>query len=233
MPVYNEEASLPGVLESWTAELDRLGLDYEVCVYDDGSRDPTVRVLEEQASRHTRIRVRRHANRGHGPTILRGYREAEGDWVFQVDSDGEMPAAAFETLWRTREDHDLVIGYREGRQEAPLRWLITTVSRLTVRTLFGPGVRDVNSPYRLMRRSALQGMLRELEGEPFAPNVILSGLAARRRLRIANLAVPCVGRRAGTSTLTPLRVLKAAVRSFVETVRAARRQPRVDSPSNG
>ena len=221
MPVYNEEAALPGVLSAWTTELDRLGLDYRLCVYDDGSGEGTVRALEELARRHPRIAVYRHSNRGHGPTILRGYREAEGEWVFQVDSDGEMSPAGFESLWRRRDDYDLLIGSREGREEPPLRWLITAVSRLTVRALFGRGVRDVNAPYRLIRRSRLQELLRDLPGEPFAPNVILSGLAARARLRIEELPVPCEGRRLGRSSLTSPRILKGSVRSFFETIRAA------------
>jgi dolichol-phosphate mannosyltransferase len=223
MPVYNEETALPGVLAEWTAELDRLGLDYRLCVYDDGSRDATGRVLEEQARLHPRVVASHHANRGHGPTILRGYREAEGDWVFQVDSDGEMPAEAFEMLWRRREDYDLLIGSRQEREEPPARFLITMVSRLTVRLLFGRGVRDVNAPYRLFRRSRLTPLLAELRGDPFAPNVILSGLAVRAGLRIGEWPVPCEGRRGGRSSLTPVRILKGSVRSFFETVRAAAR----------
>lgn len=218
MPVYNEGAALPGVLAAWSAELDRLGLDYRLCVYDDGSREATGRVLEEQARLHPRVVATRHTNRGHGPTILRGYREAEGDWVFQVDSDGEMSPGAFESLWRRREDYDLLIGSRAGREEPPVRLLITRVSRLAVRLLFGRGVRDVNSPYRLIRGDKLQALLQEVPGEPFAPNVILSGLAVRAGLRIGEWPVPCEGRRAGRSSLTPVRILKGSVRSFFETI---------------
>jgi dolichol-phosphate mannosyltransferase len=226
MPVYNEEAALPGVLAAWTGELDRLGMDYRLCVYDDGSRDGTGRVLEEEARRHPRVVARSHANRGHGPTILRGYREAEGDWVFQVDSDGEMPPGGFESLWSRREAYDLLVGSRAGRKEPPVRYLITAVSRLTVRALFGRGVADVNAPYRLMRRERLQALLQEIQGEPFAPNVILSGLAARARLRIGEWPVPCVGRHAGRSSLTPVRILKGSVRSFFETLGTAARRRR-------
>lgn len=225
MPVYNEEAALPGVLAAWTGELDRLGVDYRLSVYDDGSRDGTGRVLEEQERLHPRVVAHRHPNRGHGPTILRGYREAEGDWVFQVDSDGEMPPGGFESLWRRREDYDLLVGSRAGRKEPPVRFLITSVSRLTVRVLFGRGVRDVNAPYRLIRRDTLQRLLQELPGEPFAPNVILSGLAARAGIRIGEWPVPCEGRHGGRSSLTPVRILKGSVRSFLEALVAAKRRP--------
>ena len=79
MPVYNEAAAIGGVVRSWAAELDRLGIDYEMRVYDDGSRDQSAAVLEQLSNEVPRLLVTRHSNRGHGPTILRGYREARGE----------------------------------------------------------------------------------------------------------------------------------------------------------
>src|SRR5262249_42857609 len=128
------------------------------------------------------------------------------------------------SLWRKREGYDLLVGGRDQREEPPVRFLITQVSRLTVRLLFGPGVRDVNAPYRLFRRSRLVPLLERIPGEPFAPNVILSGLPARARLRIGEWPVPCRGRRGGKSSLTPVRILKGSVRSFWETVGAGLRR---------
>lgn len=226
MPAYNEEGAIAGVVEEWVAELERLGLDYEVRVYDDGSRDRTPELLDELARRHPRLTLVRQANRGHGPTLLRAYGEATGEWVFQVDSDGEMSPAGFAPLWQRRENYDLLVGSRQGREAPPLRRLVTAVSRLTVRLCFGRGVRDVNSPYRLMRGSRLRELLPLLPPEPFAPNVILSGLAARERLRIGEWPVACQPRRSGPGSLTPLKVLRGATRSLLQTLTAALRAPR-------
>jgi glycosyltransferase involved in cell wall biosynthesis len=225
MPVYNEEDAVAGVVRAWAAELDRLGIDYELRVYDDGSRDRTPDVLETLQRELPRLLVTRHHNRGHGPTILRGYREARGDWVFQTDSDGEMEPGSFERLWRERDDYDFLLGTRAGRRSAPARWLVTRVSRLAVRTLFGRGVSDVNTPYRLMRRERLTPLLASLPDDLFAPNVVLSGLAVRHRLRIWETPVPHQGRRSGSGSLTSLRkVLQPAARSLRQTIAVARRQ---------
>jgi dolichol-phosphate mannosyltransferase len=224
MPVYNEEAAVAPVVSGWLAELDRLALDYRLAVYDDGSRDGTAAILEGLAARHPRLGVAHHANRGHGPSILRGYREARGEWVFQVDGDGEMAESGFEALWARREGYDLLIGHRLDRQAPPLRRVVTGVSRLAVRVLFGAGIRDVNAPYRLIRRAALERLLAELPGEPFAPNVILAGLAVRAGLRIGEWPVACGARRGGKGSLNRRALLRGAVRSFRETVTAARRR---------
>ncbi|HVR28898.1 MAG TPA: glycosyltransferase family 2 protein [Thermoanaerobaculia bacterium] len=223
MPVYNEEAAVAGVVRAWAAELDRLGIDYELRVYDDGSRDRSAEVLEALSSEIPRLLVTRHANRGHGPTILRGYREARGEWVFQTDSDGEMEPDSFGKLWERRHQHDFLFGVRAGREWTAPRWVMTRASRLAVRALFGRGVEDVNTPYRLMRRQPLARLLAGLPDDLFAPNVILSGLAVRAGLRIWQTPVPHQGRRHGGGSLGSLRKLwKPASRSLRQTIAIAR-----------
>lgn len=223
MPVYNEETAVAPVLGAWAAELARLGVDYRLSVYDDGSADGTGAILDELARGNPRMVVVHQANRGHGPTILRGYREARSEWVFQVDSDGEMSEDAFAALWQRREAYDLLIGSRADRRAPLMRRLVTGVSRVTVRTLFGAGVQDVNSPYRLFRGTALQALVARLPGEPFAPNVILAGLAVRAGLRIGEWPVACGNRQGGKGSLNLRRLVQGAARSFSETVIAGLR----------
>src|SRR5438128_21040 len=73
-------------------------------------------------------------------------------------SDDEMSAASFPDVWQ-RRDADLVLGYRVGRESPRVRRIVTAVSRWTVRCLFGAGVRDVNTPYRLYRHTLLTRLL--------------------------------------------------------------------------
>jgi len=221
MPVFNESEAIPTVLKAWISECDQLGIDYEFLVYDDGSRDETFRVLTEQARYLPRLKVQSHTNRGHGPTILRGYREARGQWVFQTDSDDEMPAGHFRRLWEQRDQYDFLIGCRENRKASLPRRIITAVSRLSVRLMFGRGVTDVNSPYRLMRRSYLQKVVSQMPRDIFAPNVILSGLVARDRLRIFECRVPHKARRTGQVSIIKWKLWKAAYQAFLQTISAA------------
>jgi glycosyltransferase involved in cell wall biosynthesis len=223
MPVYNEAAVIEEVVASWLRELDRLGIDYEFLAYDDGSRDETGRILERLATQQPGLVVTSKANSGHGPTILRGYREARGEWVFQVDSDDEMGPEHFAGLWDLRGDYDMLVGRRHHRDSPPARRLVTAVSRVTVWTLFGHAVIDVNAPYRLMRRSSLTAMLALIPAETFAPNVIISGLAAWRGLRVREVRVPHRGRRTGTVSIVKWRLWKAAVLALGQTLAVALR----------
>jgi hypothetical protein len=95
-----------------------------------------------------------------------------------------------------------------------------------VHLLLGRGVRDVNSPYRLMRREAVAPLLALVPQDAFAPNTLLSGLAARAGLRILERPVPHQGRRTGRGSLHPARLARGVARSFADTVSTAVRARR-------
>lgn len=221
IPVFNEAGAIRDVVAAWDDAVAGLAVPYEIRVYDDGSRDATSALLAGLARERPHVVALRHENRGHGPTILRGYHEARGEWVFQVDGDDEMPAAAFPRLWARRDEADLVLGYRVGRVQSPARRVVSAASRGTVRVLFGRGVHDVNVPYRLYRRRALDALLPLVPADTFAPNVALAGLAIRRGFRVVELPVPHRHRVAGTSSLGSWRLWRSAIRAMAQTVRIA------------
>lgn len=226
MPVYNEEASIESVVREWTVELSRLGIDYELRLYDDGSRDGTAAILQKLAGE--RIVAQTHANRGHGPTIMRGYAEARGTWVFQTDSDGEMPASSFEALWKARDAYDLLVGSRGGRRSPFARKILTFGSRAVVALAFGRGVRDVNAPFRLMRGSWLrERVLPYIPADTAVPNIAVCGIAARTRARFVETSVPYVDRRTGTSSINLRRAARLGWRGVVETLRIMRASSKI------
>ncbi len=223
MPVYNEEASLEKCARSWLDTLDASDIDYRLLILDDGSKDATPGSLE-QLSQHAAVVGVTKSNEGHGPTILRGYRAAvlTSDWVFQVDSDDEIPASAFGAMWDARDGNDAVFGQRTGRDQSVDRAVITKIARLATRLLFNARATDANVPFRLMRASALAPVLSKLPDDTFAPNVIISGALSRDRDKFAEMPVPHEFRQAGQVSIVGIGALKAAARSFVQTARLAR-----------
>lgn len=224
MPVYNEEAAIGGVLEKWSRALDTLGIDYVIRPYNDGSKDASLAVMREFARQHpeARVEVCDKPNGGHGNTILTGYREAAAngfDWIFQIDSDDEMGPEKFNELWSRRADFDFLVGIRDGRVQALPRKIISFVSRCCVRLFYGrKTVWDVNTPYRLMRVSAFKEIFRTIPLTTFAPNVILSGMVARRGLAFFETRVPQHDRTTGEVSIKKWKLMKAAMKSFWQTV---------------
>jgi dolichol-phosphate mannosyltransferase len=231
MPVYNEQGCIAAVLNAWRDALRACRIDFVMIVIDDGSRDETSRILDSLAG-DERVRVIHQANAGHGPTVLRGYREAVAlaDWVFQCDSDNEMRPDSFAGLWDLRDQADAVFGQRQHRQQKLPRRLVSLCSRMTARLIFGPGLDDVNTPYRLMRSSVLSPILDCIDPRTVAPNVIISGALTFLRVRIRNMPVPCWPRQTGQGALVRWRLWRAAVRSFTQTLACSRRIRRLRAP---
>jgi dolichol-phosphate mannosyltransferase len=220
MPVYNEEDCIADVIRSWLRVFEEQQIHGCIIVLNDGSRDGTEAALRAFAN-DKRIDAISKLNSGHGPTILMGYHKAVdlAEWVFQCDSDDEMKAEYFPRLWGGRDQYDALFGIRAARRQNAARRLISFGSRLTVRLLFGKGVVDVNSPYRLLRSQFLKPIIGQIPDDTFAPNVMISGAVSRAGLRIYNTPIPHEGRRTGTVSIVKWKLWKMAFRSFWQTLR--------------
>ena len=218
IPVYNEAGSIGVVLDSWLGVLRSLGVDFKIIALNDGSKDNSLIILRDLASRNREVEVINKPNSGHGPTILQGYRSAVSEWIFQVDSDNEMDASHFPPLWEKRSNYDLILGRRADRQSPLVRQAVTAVSRLAVWTFYGLGVMDVNAPYRLYRTEKFREVFARIPADTFAPNVVLSGYAAKHRLRILEIPVPARPRTTGEVSIKKWKLFRAALKSLLQTV---------------
>ena len=221
IPLHNEASLAREVVSGWLGTLELLGVDFEMLLYNDGSTDGTGEILDRLAAVSPALKVVHQTNRGHGPTILRGYMTAAGTWVLQADGDGEVSASFFADLWQKRERFDLLIGCRTGRGLSPARNFLTAAARATVGVAFGTAIRDVNSPFRLMRGEKLREAVPSIPPETFAPNVILSGLAVSRRWRIYQANVPHRPRDDGAGLQLSPRFWRSAAQSCAQTFRVA------------
>ena len=220
LPCYNEahqiEAVTRGIIDAITARLD----DAEVVIVDDGSTDETPHVARRLAQEIEHVRcLSLPRNVGHGPAVLAGYRTARMDFVLQMDSDGQLDPADFWKLHACLPDADFVLGYRERSAASRQRRALSRMVRLGNLLLFGVNLRDANCPFRLMRRAVLDGLLPDIPGDAFAPNIMLSLLAARRGVRIRQVPVTHLARRGGSSTLRAWRVWPAALRALGQLLR--------------
>ena len=207
------------VLDDWIGVCQRLAIDFEMTIYDGGSTDATLDIVRAtMQGTPGRVVLKVLPGVPHGPSILQGYRESTADWVFQMDSDDAFGTGAFEKLWERRDNFDLLLGCRTGRRSNWSRRVVTRSGRLVIRALFNSKVADANTPYRLMRRSAVADLLRLLPDDAVVPNVMLSGLAGSARLRLYQIEVEDAGAPVGTAGLASFRLGRTALRSFVQVI---------------
>lgn len=218
MPVYNEQECIEAVVRKWVKELGSMGMPFKIMALDDGSRDSTPRILDDLAREIPQLEVVHKTNSGHGPTVRMGYARARSEWVLQIDSDDEIPPMEFRKLWALREGADFVIGQRVNRQAPIMRQTITRLESLIMLVLFGGRVHDVNIPFRLVRREALARLLPLIHADAFAPNVLITALAHRIRLRVREVQVVHLGRNTGEVSIKKWKLLKACMKAFRDLV---------------
>ncbi|MCW5966733.1 MAG: glycosyltransferase family 2 protein [Bryobacterales bacterium] len=160
-PAYNDAGSLPELVGETFRVLERHVAEFEVIVVNDGSRDNTGEVLEQLQMQHgERLRVVQHQkNRGYGGALRSGFGAATKEYVFYTDGDaqydvGELPLL----LEAARHGATWVNGYKRERSDPWHRVLLGAVYREFARALFGLRLRDVDCDFRLIQRSAMDGL---------------------------------------------------------------------------
>ena len=103
IPNYNHAAILPRAIASVLAQS---GPETEILVVDDGSKDHSVELITELASRHPAIRLIRHAANAGAPAALNtGLEAARGDYISFLGADDVALAGLYDTMIDALESH--------------------------------------------------------------------------------------------------------------------------------
>jgi glycosyltransferase involved in cell wall biosynthesis len=165
-PAYNDAGSIGDLVRTVDVVLREVTDDYEIIVVNDGSRDATGEVLAGLQAEIPQLRVVTHeVNSGYGGALQSGFRAATKELVFYTDGDGQYDPTELAVLARALESSgaDVAQGYKMARRDPMHRVVIGRMYHRVVRAAFGLCVRDVDCDFRLIRRSALDGI--ELESK--------------------------------------------------------------------
>jgi glycosyltransferase involved in cell wall biosynthesis len=154
MPAYNEAAGLAVGVTEVQAKLDALGVDHEVLVVDDGSRDGTGAIADGLAAADPRVRVVHHpVNLGIGGGFRSGVAAAQGRWLILIPADLAMDLDELpKYLAAAAAGADIAVGVRSDRRDySPFRRVVSWANIAAIRGLFGMHLRQYNyiSLYRV------------------------------------------------------------------------------------
>lgn len=106
VPIYNVEKYLRQCLDSLVAQTLE---DIEIICINDGSTDNSLQIIEEYASKDSRIKIINKTNSGYGASMNMGLAQASGKYVGIVESDDYVKENMFEELYNLASEKDLDI----------------------------------------------------------------------------------------------------------------------------
>lgn len=167
IPVYNEEANIQkGVVSKIFSYLEAQSYDYEVLLTDDGSKDSTVKLLQEEIVGKSRFKIVRDAHTGKGFTMLKGTQEASGDIVLMMDFDQATPISELSKLLPYfNEGYDIVFGSRGGkRKNAPFTRNILSKGQVLLRSIIlGLGsIQDTQCGFKAYKKDVIDNISKNL-----------------------------------------------------------------------
>jgi glycosyltransferase involved in cell wall biosynthesis len=181
VPCYNEEDVLPETIKQLTHVLENLleehliAIGSKILFVDDGSRDRTWMLIEEESQRNpfvTGIKLSR--NFGHQKALLAGLETAknDSDCVISIDADLQDDISVIrEFVVKYWEGYDIVYGVRRSRdtdtwfKKATAQWFYRFMQKLGVQLVYN------HADFRLMSKRALEELSRYTE-----VNIFLRGM---------------------------------------------------------
>src|SRR3712207_3404377 len=135
--MYEEEGTAAEFCRRVRGALD--GLEYELVVVDDGSRDGTPAALAAEAAADDRVKVIALSRGfGHQAAMTAGLEHSRGDVVVMMDGDlQDPPELVLAMLDRWREGADVVYAVREERpgetafKRTSARWFYRLFRRMS------------------------------------------------------------------------------------------------------
>jgi glycosyltransferase involved in cell wall biosynthesis len=215
MPAYNEEANVVAAVEEVSRVAQALGVDYEIILVNDGSRDRTGEVARaELAPGIPNFRLVEHfPNRGYGGALKAGFAAATKDLIAFTAADQQFKFSEINLLLaRLTPDMTLVSGWRVIRQDPLIRRLNGLGWNTVVRILFGWTIHDIDCGFKVFRREVLNHIHIESNGA-MIDTEMLAELKARG-YRMTDVPVTHLPRTAGSPTGANLKVIFRAFRDL-------------------
>lgn len=214
----NEADNLKILIPSVRNVADSLSLNHEILIIDGRSNDNTAEVARQLGAR-----VVIQDQPGYGYAFCLAFKEAQGEYVLNVDADCSHNPKFIEALWGRRAPNRLVIASRyipQGDAEMPLiRRILSVILNAVYSRAFSLPYRDLSSGFRLYHAKTMAPVLNTATARNF--DILLEVLLKLHLCGALIIEVPFLyeQRLHGRSNAN---IIKFGV-SYVKTFFAARR----------
>lgn len=218
VPCLNEQDLVRRTVEEVLDHANRISIEVEVVMIDDGSTDDTRKVMQALCEEDSRCTMIAHdENRGLGRCVTEAYETIDDDtWVTVFPGDSEFVfAESIDNLLAARGGHDVVLGYLYNPVVRKLSRRIASTGFLKLtKTIYGFRWRSLNG-MKLYRARAFKGLEIVSGGHAYVAELLAKAQLRRPDLRIAEAPFISRGRAVGNShAIKPMSVLRAVRETY-------------------
>lgn len=213
VPVYNNASSLRELYARTVASLTDAGIDFELILVNDGSRDDSWKVIGELAARDRRVKgLCLSRNFGQHAAISASLEHATGERCVLMDADlQDRPELIPQLLERLSDSqHDIVYTLKDGGEEGLFRRLTSRAFHSFVGSSTGSSTAANIGTFRAFNRNVADALLGYRERA-----VVYGPLMHTMGYRTAFLPVPRDARIGSKSSYTFAKRLALAFQSIV------------------
>lgn len=167
IPLFNEEESLPSLVDWIEKVMITNNFSYEIWMIDDGSKDKSWSVIETLSAKNPCVKgIKFRRNYGKSAALNVGFEHANGDVVITMDADLQDSPDEIPELFRmVKEDgYDLVSGWKKKRYDSKLSKNIPSkIYNATARKMTGVKLHDMNCGIKAYRNEVVKSI--EVYGE--------------------------------------------------------------------
>ena len=189
MPCLNEAETLATCIRKARAAIEKLGVEAEIVVADNGSTDGSQALAHDLG-----VRVVDVERKGYGSALIGGIAAAQGRFVIMGDADDSYDFTAIGPLLdKLRDGCDLVMGnrftggIREGAMVWSHRWVGNPALTYIGRVFFHAPVGDMHCGLRGFRKDSYDRLRLRATGMEFASEMVIK--ASLQRMQIAEVPV--------------------------------------------
>ena len=202
IPCYNEGQDIKKhVEEKVLPHLNGLGIDYELILVNDGSKDNTEEVIN---SIEGVVPVSYSPNRGKGGAVAEGIKKAIGDYVLFMDADLSTDLKDVITVHNLIDQYDMVIGSRHSKdsvipkKQPFIRRFIGWACRVLVNMRFHFHLKDTQCGFKAIKTEWAKFMAEHQIINGFAFDVEYLYIAKLNNLTLKTIGVTWVDDRGST-----------------------------------
>jgi dolichol-phosphate mannosyltransferase len=207
IPAHDEEGSIAETVEGIVTTLSAEGIEHDVLVVDDASRDRTAEVVAGIAAEHPQVRcLTSPYPPGFGFAVRCGLEQFGGDAVAIMMADASDSPADLVSYYRLLEEgYECAFGSRFIRDskvtEYPRTKLIMNrIVNLGIRLLFRHGYNDTTNAFKAYRREVIESV-QPLLSHHFNLTVELPLKAVVRGFSYSIVPISWTNRKSGESKL--------------------------------